>query len=331
MVNKLALKCADLNSPYCPCLLSDTNHCFFCSHLQGKSVCGCNWSGVCAFYEKKWRPQTKIKQYDDLGLAAPVRLEVETKFTVVNQICANTYEIEFGVSAQLAAALQRAGSFVFLRQLDDQQFYFFPVGVMAVTGNLLRVVIKTSGTKSTRLLAGGNQSLLVKGPYCNGVFGQPWVENMTEGKILLVAGGLGQAAALPLAARLTRPNTGNNVSALLAPGSSGKIFIKERLENMGVKVAEVASMRRWGLNMVKEIISDAAACPDLIVSAGPDEQHYAVIAAMQPQNIPLAATNNNTMCCGEGVCGSCERKTKSGQKIRTCKAQVDFKQLEPRD
>jgi len=69
--------------------------------------------------------------------------------------------------------------------------------------------------------------------------------------------------------------------------------------------------------------------PDLVVSAGPDEQHYGIIAAMQAVgvNIPMAATNNATMCCGEGVCGSCERETQDNSMIRVCKVQTEFTQF----
>jgi hypothetical protein len=66
--------------------------------------------------------------------------------------------------------------------------------------------------------------------------------------------------------------------------------------------------------------------PDLIISTGPDEQHYGIIAAMQAAgvNIPMAVTNNSTMCCGEGICGSCEKETVNHTFVRTCKVQTDF-------
>jgi hypothetical protein len=70
-------------------------------------------------------------------------------------------------------------------------------------------------------------------------------------------------------------------------------------------------------------------CPELVVSAGPDDQHYGIISAMQAANvnIPMAATNNATMCCGEGICGSCIKETQIGEFIKTCKVQTDFTQL----
>jgi NAD(P)H-flavin reductase len=329
MINKLNIKCIDLNSHYCPCSLSDTNHCIFCSHLKGEEVCDCDFSGICALYEKKWRPKRREPYYAHLDIAAPVRMEVETRFRIVKEICANTYEIEFGVSKELAQALLKTGSFVFLRKPDDQPFYFFPVGIMSLEENFVKVVIETVGAKSSRLFKDGNNSLFVRGPYYNGYFGQPWIDNIKNGKILIITGGMGQPPALPAALKLK--NAGNEVASIIAPGKIGKVFIADELKEAGVKVEEVASMRKWGMNMFKEIITGDARLPDLIVSAGPDDQHYAVINVMNQcgVDIPMAATNNNIMCCGEGICGSCERKTKTGAKLRTCKAQIDFKHLEP--
>jgi succinate dehydrogenase/fumarate reductase-like Fe-S protein len=68
---------------------------------------------------------------------------------------------------------------------------------------------------------------------------------------------------------------------------------------------------------------------DLVVSAGPDEQHYGIINAMKTAgiNIPMAATNNARMCCGEGICGSCEKVMQDNKVVRACKVQTDFSQF----
>jgi len=70
-------------------------------------------------------------------------------------------------------------------------------------------------------------------------------------------------------------------------------------------------MRREGMAKLREIIGNEKLIPDLVVSSGPDDQHYGVINVMQSENIniPMAATNNAPMCCGEGVCGSCKIQT----------------------
>jgi succinate dehydrogenase/fumarate reductase-like Fe-S protein len=40
------------------------------------------------------------------------------------------------------------------------------------------------------------------------------------------------------------------------------------------------------------------------------------------KNIKLAISNNNLICCGEGVCGACTVNI-NGQRVKTCKSQVD--------
>jgi len=321
VLKDMSTRCIDINSAYCPCLLAETNHCVFCSHLSGGTVCDCNWSGICILYEKHWKD--KKDNWKNKG-ETPIRIEFETNFTIKEQISDNTYWLEFNVSDELAQQLKRTGSFVFLRRSVDPHFYHFPVGVMKVDGNIIHVVIETVGPKSARLIEGNNHQMLVRGPYYNGVLGQPWIDNITEGRILLVAGGIGQAPALPLVEKLVQ--TKNEVIALLAPGHVRRIFISDQLSDWGVQVHSVASMRQVGMPLLKELFKLK---PDLVVSAGPDDQHYAIISAMHEAgvNIPMAATNNATMCCGEGICGSCHKETRGNKVARMCKVQTNFAEL----
>ncbi|EAX46548.1 conserved hypothetical protein [Thermosinus carboxydivorans Nor1] len=322
-MNKLAARCIDINSDYCPCLLAETNHCVFCSHLQGKEVCDCNWTGICILYEKRWQsPKQRWR-----GEEALVRIEMETNLLRKEPVAENTYLLEFGVTDELARQLDHTGSFVFLRLPEDPPFFHFPVGVMKISDRQVQVVVETVGPKSARLVGSKTGRIFVRGPYFNGLFGQPWIDNLKSGKILLIAGGMGQPPAVPVARKLVQG--GNAVTAVIAPGKTGKVFIGEELLAMGIEVQIVPSLRQVGLPFVRSLLANPAQRPDLIVSTGPDEQHYGVIAAMQSTgvNIPMAATNNATMCCGEGICGSCAKETRSGRIIKTCKVQTDFSDL----
>lgn len=313
-------QCIDMNSKYCPCLLADTNHCVFCSHLKGEDTCNCNWSGICILYEKHWQ-YNKQQQVEE---PIKIRMEEQAEFIIKEQIGQHTFILEFDVSNELAGTLNKIGSFIFVRSSNDPHFFNFPVNIMKVVGNTVQVGIETIGPKSMRILAEGNNKLIVRGPYYNGVLGGPWIDNITGGNIILIAGGIGQAPAFPLAAQLM--NKDNHVAAILAPGKVGKIFIDKQLDEMGVQVHNVSSLRQFGMPLLKEW---CAMKPDLIVSAGPDEQHYGIIAAMQAAgtNIPMVATNNATMCCGEGICGSCLKKTRDNKNIRMCKQQIDFSEI----
>lgn len=323
MNRRFTASCIDINTPYCPCLLAETNHCVFCSHLRGQAVCDCNWSGVCILYEKQWQPKNGLMRSDSL----PTRTDELGQIVRRETVGKDTYLLEVTVTEELARGLEKTGAFVFLRRQEDPQFFHFPVGVMKVEGRNLHMVIEALGPKSNRVLESGVSEVLVRGPYFNGVLGQPWIDNITCGKILLISGGIGQAPALPIAAKLATNR--NMVTAVLAPGHIGAVFIVAELNRLGVKTHVVDSMRRNGFSLIIDWLGDGAPRPDLIVSAGPDEQHYGVISAMQTAglNIPMAATNNSIMCCGEGICGSCARETQDNRVIKTCKVQTDFTQL----
>jgi len=319
VARKLSASCIDLHSPFCPCILAETNHCILCSHLKGQSTCDCNWAGVCILYEKYWQPKICTDE------KPTVRIEVETTISRRELIATNTHLLGFTVNESLAAELGKTGSFVFLKQPSDPEFFHFPVGVMKVNGRMVEVVIEDVGPKSKRLLTGGEQ-IVVRGPYYNGILGQPWIDNITCGTIILVVGGMGQGPALAIGTKLLANQ--NNVIAIIAPGKTEKIFIGQELRELGAMVYAVDSLRRSGMGILGRLF-EAGEKIDLVVSTGPDEQHYGVIAAMQcaSVNIPMAATNNATMCCGEGICGSCQREAVDNRTLRMCKVQTDFSQL----
>ena len=242
-MNKNLSQCSDINSKYCPCLLAETNHCIFCSHLKGETTCNCNWSGSCILYERHW--QYNKQQVEE---TIKTRIEEQVEFTIKERIGQNTVILEFGVSHELAESVKKIGSFIFLRCVNDPHYFNFPVNVMKVVGNTLQVGIETIGPKSMRILVGGDNKLIIRGPYYNGVLGGPWIDNITDGNIILIAGGIGQAPALPLATQLMNRN--NHVRAILAPGKVGKIFIGEQLGEMGIQVYNVASLRIFGMALL---------------------------------------------------------------------------------
>jgi NAD(P)H-flavin reductase len=244
---------------------------------------------------------------------------------IKQQINEHTYIVETEVGLGLAEQLNKIGSFIFMRRVDDPEMCNFPVGVMDVKNGTLTLAIETIGPKSSRLFMQPEARALLRGPYLNGVFGQPWIDSTKYGTILAAVGGLGQSNALMMAKKALA--NGNRAIFVIAPGQAGSIFVADELRAMGVEVISVSSMRREGFAKLQELFSDKV---DLLLSAGPDDLHYGLIDAMHESgyNFPMAVTNNATMCCGEGICGSCARKTKDGAWIRTCKIQLDFDQLE---
>lgn len=316
-MRKMAMRCIDVNSSYCPCILANMNHCVLCSHLQGKTDCACEWSGTCVLYEQFWQQKTNMKR--------TTRTEEVTTFDSAERIGDHTVLATIKISEKLAELLDKAGSFVFLRRADDAMFYHFPVGVMAVEDGKLTVAIETIGTKSGRLLEDTSTRIIVRGPYYNGVFGEPWLTSLRKERAVLLAGGIGQAPSVSIAKQLVQ--SGNRVTAILASGKVGRIFVDTMLKRMGIEVISVPSMRREGIGILQKILQKGV---DFVASCGSDNQHCGIIKVLHEMGIdlPMVATNNAVMCCGEGVCGSCQHKTKDGHTVRLCKMQTDFRQLE---
>ena len=320
LLDQLVKKCIDINTKYCPCLLAQTNHCTFCSKLQGQETCNCNWQGVCIFYEKYWQDklQSAIKHKE--------RMTEETKALVQEPIGNKTYLLEFEVSEELAKQLDQPGSFVFLRRLSDPLYCHFPVGVMSVAKTKVTVVIETVGAKSSRFILNKEEALAVRGPYYNGVLGKPWLDNLENSFVIVIAGGIGQAPALPILKKLLQKN--NKIVVIAAPGKTGEFFIQKEIMSLPIEFYPVRSLRTDGFNLLENILTKQ---PDLLVSAGPDAQHSGIIRLLCKCNInvPMAATNNATMCCGEGICGSCEKITQDNKVIKMCKTQIDYQQIMP--
>jgi NAD(P)H-flavin reductase len=271
-------------------------------------------------YEKYW----DAENFGKSASTANLRIEEESEYSIRKKIGEHTYIIEFEISPPFAVELEKTGAFVFLRYPQDPVYFNFPVGIMKVIGNRIQAAVEAVGPKSAKLFMNPDHKLLVRGPYYNGVLGYPWIDNLRDGKIILVAGGIGQAPAVPLAAKLSYHN--KEIKALLAPGKMGEIFIEEDLRNYGIEAVIVPSLRKNGTELLQEWLRYG---PDLVVSAGPDAQHYHILELMSRLQIslPMAVTNNATMCCGEGICGSCRKKTKNNEVIRLCKTQIDFRDI----
>lgn len=322
MSRYLQSKCIDINSEYCPCTLASSNHCVFCAHLQGKDVCDCNWSGVCILYEKKWNARN-----DDIMIAREHRPEIECAILEWEFINKNVCRIVLAVPPELARQAKNPGTYVFIKRSIDPPYFHIPISVMRVTDeSKITVVIEALGPKSLRVVE-EDQKLLIRGPYKNGIFGLPWIEKLTYGKVLLVAGGMGQPPALPVAEKLV--SNYNRVTAIIAPGTTG-YFTTAELQSMDIELIAVDSLRRAGYASLARKLAENYW--DLVVSCGPDEQHFAVMDTMRAAgcDLPMAATNNNIMCCGEGICGSCTKETVDQRHVCTCKTQLDFADLKRR-
>lgn len=314
-----SVRCSDVNTKYCPCLLATVNQCISCSLLAGKTECDCQWQGLCIFQARHWQKQELAANEEP-----PRRPEEEGQVVNWQKLSEHVWLIRVQVSPLLAQELDVPGAFAFLRSPRREDYFSFPVGVYRVRQATVEFVIEEIGPKTVALCANQPDFIYVRGPYFNGILGKPWIDNLTYGKIILVAGGIGQAPALPILQHLRRQH--NEIHVLLAPGRIQSTFLAAEAEPLAAQVAVVPSLRQAGFPLLRQWLCQSF---DLLVSCGPDQQHRAIIRLLEEEHytMPLVVTNNATFCCGEGICGSCLQPADSERRLCMCKVQTDFSHI----
>ncbi|HHY92031.1 MAG TPA: hypothetical protein GX511_01660 [Firmicutes bacterium] len=300
-----SLSCVDAGSPYCPCYLAESGECIACSLLRGQDFCQCSWSGVCSYLNYRWAGGKIQGRCEEL-----VEVTRET-------IAPDLIRFILAAKAEMVRELGNPGAFILLRSLELPPAATVPLSVVDAYGERVEVVVHVDGPK-TRFLAHPEVRLAVKGPFYSGVQGLAFLKGLRSGLGVIVAGGVGQSAAVLVARQLRRG--GNRVLACLAPGRAGVNYVADPLRRLGVEVTEVTTLRREGWPLFTRWLAEG---PGVIFSAGPDALHERVAAWLHEQGrpIPLATAQNAIMCCGEGLCGSCVTFTAHRRRVPRCKAQ----------
>ncbi len=308
--------CIDAGSEYCPCYLAETNNCIICSQLQGKEFCDCNWSGVCVYHELLMN-SSKIRQQRDY---------YNSTIENITRIGKDCYLLRLKVTKTLARQLKEPGSYVFLRDEKLPQYFDVPMSIMHsdVVNSKITVAFKVIGAKTNSLIK-CDESLLVKGPYWNGIYGLRKLKSVKEKKCMVIARGISQAPALLAIEKLVKNK--NKVILILDKGSIGEPFISDFIKEMNIDIYEEDLMTDKGKALISYVLlsEDIA----LVYSAGSDLVHMKIIKILEELQLDpyLAVTNNNEICCGEGICGACIIRLKNGTKAKACKTQIDSRKI----
>jgi hypothetical protein len=122
---------------------------------------------------------------------------------------------------------------------------------------------------------------------------------------------------------------GNNVYVLLDRGRSVQNFSKKYYEALGCIVQDTSLCDRSGSFTPlgeKDIRSLIESLPfKTVLCAGSDDFYERTIDLIYKVNpsISFATVNNSTMCCGEGICGSCIMEGSRTKHIKSCKQQYN--------
>lgn len=310
------LECIDAGSEYCPCFLAEANECITCSHLQGKEFCDCNWRGVCIYQEYVWAGNRKK------GVRSSYPAVVEAK----KDVSQNTFVYRLRVTKTLARQLDNPGAYVFMRDKEKPSFFDVPMSVMAVDAvkGEIQVALQVQGAK-TKALAEPEKGIIVRGPYWNGILGQRYLKSVKNGNCLVISRGIGQAPAAMVAGYLIRG--GNRVRVIVDPGKVGVVFISDLIKDLPCEVEELDLNSKQGIKVVNRYLKNEN--HDLVFSGGSDKQHLHIIQEIDrlEQKPFIVVTNNNEICCGEGICGSCSTRIDSGVRVKACKVQLDVRRV----
>ncbi|AKL95336.1 hypothetical protein CACET_c18880 [Clostridium aceticum] len=306
-MNNHRWQCIDAGSDYCPCYLAETMDCITCSHLKGKEFCDCDWRGVCIYQSFTFEGNRKKDPRVDFHAEIVERKELGDKIIVFT----------LRVPHSFARQVNQPGSYIFIRNKDFGQYFDIPISVMYVDGqkDLIKIAVEIHGVK-TKTIKNVEDSMSIRGPYWNGVFGLEHLKQAQNANCLIVTRGIAQAPAILVTNYLLRNN--NAIDVLIDQGSTDYNFIEEfcKVKNLG----KCDLYEPEGIELLQEIMDKKSY--DLIFIGASDylqKRLYDSVEELKKKKV--VTTNNNEICCGEGICGSCTIYDMNGIPIRTCKTQ----------
>jgi NAD(P)H-flavin reductase len=304
--------CVDAASRFCPCQLAKTDSCLICSLLQGNEVCDCNWQGVCIYQEYVWN-RNKIQNRRKSLTAKIVEKEMITKEMLIIKVLMPIKE--------MIAEYAQPGAYAFLRAIDSPEYYDVPLCIVDVNEEAATLVfaVRIVGPK-TKSLAAQNDEVAIRGPYWNGLFGLKYIKSSLNKKWLVIGKGAGQVSLIQVVKNLLRGN--NQISMFLDPGVIRINLAEKHLNELGISTSTVNLYSETDRQIIYELLKDSFI--DFVFSAGSDKQHKRIknMIEQSGRHIPLIISNNRKLCCGEGICGSCETLI-DGKQVHLCKLQLN--------
>lgn len=309
--------CIDAGTMYCPCHLAETGDCILCSQLSGKNFCDCiNWKGVC-MYQEYILNNKKAKN---------VRKEYLCKIMKKELLENKLFILTINAPHSLVSELVYPGSMIFMRSPESSAFYDTPISIMEADTeeNTLKVAIELKGIKTKSIYKlKEDESVLIRGPFWNGVLGLKNLYKVKEGITIVIAKGIGIAPLVPVLKKLY--SNGNKIIAIIDKAPFKELFGKKYFEMCNVELfycnmLETGELTEEFKNIIGQILKVENV--NLVHCDGPDILIYKLLDYLD-DSIDVSCSNNSKMCCGEGVCGTCSTRYKNHVVKKLCKVQID--------
>ena len=309
-------QCADAGSENCPCDLAVTGDCLTCSRIRGGDVCDCDWRGVCILNEFIFSGRKVNSRRKEKECAVVSKKDISDDFFI----------LVIRVQKGFAIRCMRPGVYLFLRNPEFDNHYDVPVSILDVSLSecTITVGVRVLSAK-TKSLASVEKSILVRGPYRSGFIGREL--RKTEGAVMILCSGAGVCPGI-FTCNLLRSSCEVILTARDAPFERNLIRHFLRPGNVtesvkGRKTGAYVSFRDFDSAEETEKICRTVRekKPENILLLGSREfvsRMYHTLREFHDSSV-FVTSNDFNLCCGEGICGSCELEMKDGRKIRICK------------
>lgn len=219
---------------------------------------------------------------------------------------------EFWIENSLISKQAKPGQFVIVRTSEKGER--IPLTIVDVNGEDLRLVVKAVGKSTYELCALKEKDILydVVGP-----LGKP-SEVKRYGNVLVIGGGVGIAAVLPIAKALK--NMENRITVIIGSRTAQDLILKDEFTfadklvlttddgSIGYKGTVIDAMKT-------ELDSENY---NIIWSIGPALMMKYSSEVAKTYNIPIWVSLNSIMIDGTGMCGGCRTviKTENSEEIK---------------
>lgn len=309
MKRTMIQSCADGGSKYCPCHLAYSGDCIRCNMINGNNICNCIWQGVCVYSEVQHNKNSHIN----------IRQEYLCKIDDIKEVEANTFLVKIKIPSSISKDLCNPGAYVLMKSKDKSSDAFnTPISVMDVDteNNILEVVIKSRGIKTKTII--NFDEVYIKGPYFNGIFGIKEIKSTSDSNCLIILNGLSQVNSINIVKRLIENN--NKVDVFINRNRIILDDVEKKIIKLGANIYSLDIHE--DKNFIEDYIKQNNI--ELVYSGGGNDFNKNIINIINSidREVKFAVSNNNLICCGEGICGACNINI-NGERVKTCKSQIN--------
>jgi ferredoxin--NADP+ reductase len=256
----------------------------------------------------------------------------ESGFFIVEKHSLNSQVKQITVTAPDIANKAQAGQFVILRVKEEGERIPLTLYSWDRAAGTISMIFQQLGASTKKLgaLEVGDKILNVAGPLGNASGIQKY------GTAAIVCGGVGTAAAYPIAKALKA--AGNKIITILGARNKDLLILEEEMKSVSDKLFistddGTKGVKGFVSDVLKELIEKKEFKFDIVYAIGPVPMMRVIAEVTRPFEIKTIVSLNPIMVDGMGMCGAC-RVTVGGATKFACvdgpefdAHQTDFKEL----